>query len=209
MSEGPRTADRRREILAAATRAFDRHGYAGATIDSVATEAGIAKGSVYNYFRSKQDLFAQVCAEACGWDHVEAERVVAQADSAGDKLQAWIDFVFSNLEEYTRITRLVLEFWATAARQQQTGELMRVLEELDVRGRDLLAEILAGGVQTGEFRPNVAPEIGASLILATIRGLLVQSVFEVGRQVDAEYLAALKRGLLAALRGGFERPKGE
>ena len=54
---------RREEILAAAEKVFEANGYAAATIDAVAAAAGVAKGSIYNYFKSKQDLFTQLFSE--------------------------------------------------------------------------------------------------------------------------------------------------
>ena len=55
---------KRQKILAAAAKIFETYGYAEATVDAVAAEAGIAKGSVYNYFSSKQELFTSVFTES-------------------------------------------------------------------------------------------------------------------------------------------------
>ena len=60
MSNNPGKPDRRQAIIAAAQEAFDAHGYAATTIDEVAAKAGISKGNIYNYFRSKEELFEQV-----------------------------------------------------------------------------------------------------------------------------------------------------
>jgi AcrR family transcriptional regulator len=54
-----RTA-RRTEILSAAREVFARHGYEHATLDDIARKAEFAKGTLYNYFRSKEDLFRQL-----------------------------------------------------------------------------------------------------------------------------------------------------
>ena len=51
---------RRESILLAAQKVFNARGYSAATVDEVACAAGVAKGSVYNYFDSKQALFNQV-----------------------------------------------------------------------------------------------------------------------------------------------------
>ncbi|MFQ5541718.1 MAG: TetR/AcrR family transcriptional regulator, partial [Candidatus Binatia bacterium] len=48
---------KRREILQAAMQVFAREGYHRARIEAVAEEAGIGKGTVYEYFKSKTDLF--------------------------------------------------------------------------------------------------------------------------------------------------------
>jgi len=50
----------RREILATAERVFAARGYAAATIESIADEAGFAAGTIYNFFSGKEDLFLAV-----------------------------------------------------------------------------------------------------------------------------------------------------
>jgi AcrR family transcriptional regulator len=55
---------RREHLLAMAARAFARHGYEGTTLHDIAKAAGILPGSMYHYFESKDDLFAQVHSAA-------------------------------------------------------------------------------------------------------------------------------------------------
>jgi len=50
------TEERRTQILAAAARVFARKGFERATMSDVAREAGVAAGSIYNYFKKKSDL---------------------------------------------------------------------------------------------------------------------------------------------------------
>ena len=51
---------RQAEILNAANRVFSRYGFAKTTIDQVAVEAGLGKGTIYQYFKSKKELFLAV-----------------------------------------------------------------------------------------------------------------------------------------------------
>lgn len=55
----------RRKLLSAAAAHFARHGLDRARVDTIAEEAGFAKGTIYNYFRSKEELFGAVLTEAC------------------------------------------------------------------------------------------------------------------------------------------------
>lgn len=54
------TDERRRIILKAALEVFSRHGFAAARLDDVATQAGVAKGTLYLYFPNKQTLFEEL-----------------------------------------------------------------------------------------------------------------------------------------------------
>ena len=70
MNPAPQTrmgADERRDlVLAAATRAFARSGYAGTSTDAVAKEAGVSQPYVVRIFGSKLDLFLEVFTRATG-----------------------------------------------------------------------------------------------------------------------------------------------
>jgi AcrR family transcriptional regulator len=60
-----RRAERREQILAAATRAFARSGFAATSLDDVATEAGISRVILYRHFESKTDMYRAVLDRAC------------------------------------------------------------------------------------------------------------------------------------------------
>jgi len=65
---GPRRlgrAERREQILAAATRAFARTGFAATSLDDVAAEAGVTRVILYRHFESKADLYRAVLDRAC------------------------------------------------------------------------------------------------------------------------------------------------
>jgi AcrR family transcriptional regulator len=55
----------RQRLLETAARHFARHGLDAANVDAISVDAGFAKGTLYNYFRSKEQLFAEVLTEAC------------------------------------------------------------------------------------------------------------------------------------------------
>src|SRR5262245_11249640 len=59
-----RRAERRDQILAAATRAFARSGYAATGLDDIAAEAGVSRVILYRHFASKADLYRAVLAQA-------------------------------------------------------------------------------------------------------------------------------------------------
>ncbi|WP_066367673.1 TetR/AcrR family transcriptional regulator [Herbidospora mongoliensis] len=60
-----RRAERREQILDAATRAFARHGFADTGLDDVATEAELTRAMLYRHFESKADLYRAVLDRAC------------------------------------------------------------------------------------------------------------------------------------------------
>lgn len=86
----PRT-QRREQIIAAATRAFARSGFAATNLDDIAAEAGISRAILYRHFDSKTDLYRAVLDNACqrliaatGTDQYTEESIGALLRSAAE-----------------------------------------------------------------------------------------------------------------------------
>ncbi len=60
-----RRAERREQVLAAATQAFARSGFAATSLDDIATAAGVSRAILYRHFDSKTDLYRAVLDRAC------------------------------------------------------------------------------------------------------------------------------------------------
>ena len=73
--------DTRRRLLEAAADTFAERGYHGTRIDSVSQRAGVAKGTIYNYFPSKGAVLETLVAEAC---LLAAEAALATPEDASD-----------------------------------------------------------------------------------------------------------------------------
>src|SRR5215471_6882478 len=85
-------------VLDAARTVFSRYGFEGATIDAVAAEAGIAKGTVYLYFKSKDELYvAALVRHVKELSQTARERMAAERDLRG-KIAAFLRVRF----EYAR-----------------------------------------------------------------------------------------------------------
>jgi len=194
-----RLARRRRAILDAAERVFGDHGYAETTIDAVAAEAGISKGSIYNYFQGKEDLFVQVFSRVADAGYGQAQRLIDSDRPPAEKLDALVDYWSGQMGHYKRIGRLVLEFWATAARQGAQGSLAGTFGGMHERERELIGAILAEGVAEGQFRGQTNLAVATMLILAILDGILIQSILDVGINVDETLLRGLKRAIRVGL----------
>ncbi len=81
---------RRGEILEAARRVFATRGFAAATVDEIAREAGIAKGTIYLYYRSKGDVYAGAALEGLRALHEQVVAEVRHAETPFEKVRAFI-----------------------------------------------------------------------------------------------------------------------
>jgi len=114
-----KTSSKRQTILAAAKQAFIDHGYSGASIEAIAEAAPVSKPTLYNHFKSKQDLFAAVIETMCEDLLKTLVGVQAEARDPASGLnsiaEAFVDLVYA--EEAIQLYRLII------AEQQQFPEL--------------------------------------------------------------------------------------
>ena len=83
----PATGDKRTAILDAATRVFARRGFFNAQVADVAREAGVAAGTVYLYFRSKDDLLTSIFEKSMTRALEEADRALAGVTDPVERLR--------------------------------------------------------------------------------------------------------------------------
>lgn len=189
---------RRQELLAAAARTFEQSGYAATTIDAIAAAAGVSKGSVYNYFPSKEMLFEAVFEQAASDAQADIRRRIDTAPSATGKIERILEYWSAESVSMQSMGRLTLEFWATAARERQ-GAIAESFGRFYAEHRSLLEQIIREGVASGEFTVQFPPVVGASLILGVLDGMRLQQIFDMRVATDAEVLAALKKAIFAGL----------
>jgi len=164
---------KRREILDAAMRVFAREGYHRAKMEAVADEAGIGKGTVYEYFKSKTDLFLAL------HDHMIAElknfymKELAKVTEPVVMLERFIDVAFQTFRLWEPFFLVFFDFWAEGGRGEQQDLLQTRLRDAYAESRNDIAAIIAAGVKDGSFRCD-DPLLTAANILASLDGLVLQ-----------------------------------
>jgi AcrR family transcriptional regulator len=197
----PARADTARAILDAALGAFSRYGFRRASVDDVARAAGVAKGTVYLHFESKEALFRAVAARLAD-DILErtaaARRTRAPAarrleDVLAAKFLTLFDLVFSSphaAEILDSGSRLSGDVFAAADRKYEAH----------------VASVLAEGVRSGEIalkRSGLSAAAAASLLVLMARGLDAPDAHGArpSRKTYARRLSAFVRTVLAGLGG--------
>ena len=80
---------RRAQVIAAARERFSKHGLAGTTMDGIAQAAGVAKGTVYLYYKSKEDIFRQILDEDLANLQDDTVPLISGPGTIEDKLHAF------------------------------------------------------------------------------------------------------------------------
>ncbi|WP_049574230.1 TetR/AcrR family transcriptional regulator [Nonomuraea sp. SBT364] len=165
---------RREEILAAAVRVFARKGFAATRIEDVAAEAGIAKGSVYLSFDSREAILQAAFASlGAAWQDILRQ---ARGDG-GDPLDRLAVLVRSVVEVASRepeLSRVLLDLWALGRGDP--------VAPLDMAGlyddyRAAVAGLLAEAAGKGLVRPG-AGQAEATVIVGAVEGCLLQWIID-------------------------------
>jgi AcrR family transcriptional regulator len=138
----------RQRLLEAAADEFARQGFAGANINHISQAAGFSKGTVYNYFPSKQALVLALIAEA-GAAHVRY--IADQVSQVSDPIQRLVRFYeagFRFVEEYpTQARFLITTLYGSGVELQEA-----LFQAYQPMFHLVAQDILAPGIQQGLFR---------------------------------------------------------
>jgi AcrR family transcriptional regulator len=162
----------RRLVLEAARRVFLARGYASATVDAIAEEAGFSKGVVYSQFESKADMFLALLEARITERAVQNERLAEQLDG-GQLAAAVSELALALRRAEPEWMQLVLEFRLHAAR---VPELKRRYAQLHDYTVDRLASVYAGLHERAGTTPRYPPRVLARLSLAISRGAFLEEL---------------------------------
>lgn len=98
----------RAQIVAAAIELFSRRGLAEVTVDEIADAADVGKGTIYNYFATKEDIVVAYMADLEGKVQAQLERFTASTGRLDMVLSEFIRFQFRLKEPYHRFVRVLL-----------------------------------------------------------------------------------------------------
>jgi AcrR family transcriptional regulator len=173
-------ATRREQILAGARRAFARWGYDGATVPRLEREIGLSHGAIFNYFRSKLDLFYELARN----DHARFEAIWAEhgfealARTIAQEDPAWLS-VYLEFHRLLRTDAKLARRWrARSGRDAEEHESWLERE-----------------VAAGRIRSDVPAETLFWYLHTLLDGLVLART--AGAELDVEPLVALARETLA------------
>lgn len=161
-----REQEMRGRILDAAIACFLERGFEATTIDEIAERADVARATVFNHFAEKQELLSAYLARR-RQELVDLLRREARADVGADQqLYDALDLMATFNERNVAEARELIGAWwrsgGTTAREPHTGVV--------------LAEVIAAGQRTGEFRSEIDPALVGRLLLDAYAGLLLRWV---------------------------------
>jgi TetR/AcrR family fatty acid metabolism transcriptional regulator len=158
--------DKRERILDAAVRVLAKRGFHSTRISEVAKAASVADGTIYLYFKSKDELLVSLFE-----DRVERLLAFLQAElprsgSASDKLKRIIELQLGLLEEERDLAEVL-----TVILRQSTKLMKKYAAPKFNAYLDSIARVVADGQATGELRSDVSPHLVARAMFGALDGI--------------------------------------
>ncbi len=151
------------QILAAGVKVFAEQGYSGSTVSAIAREAGVADGTIYLYFKNKEDILAQfVRGQSQKFFDAFRERMPGEK-SAVDRLKLLVRLHFEVSQE---------DMHAALVYQVEMRRSTRLMKE-DIRDalksyHEIVGAILEEGQQEGTVRQDIHVGLIKRVIFASV-----------------------------------------
>ena len=200
MCARPRSDDKAQAILQAARTCLGERGYAATTITEVAAQAGVSRGLLHYYFKSKEALLARVVRDGTDAYVVLLEPMFAKSESADDLAKGLVGAVRAIVASDPTFVNLSIECWTLA---HESSLVARELEHLYRQLRDALCEGLEEARGRGIIQPAIPLDALAALLLALTDGLVLQFLIHPELAADETMWDGLEMAARALLGDGI------
>ncbi|GIH20758.1 TetR/AcrR family transcriptional regulator [Rugosimonospora africana] len=188
----PRDATVADRVVAVAGALLREGGYAGFTVDEVASRAGVAKTTLYRRWPTRDHLVAAAVATML------AETPLRDTgDARADLVRATLD-IAAGLRAQTRA--LIAELVAYGARHDDLGSFLR---ELWTQRRQAASELIERGTARGQLRSGTDP----AMLIDALVGPLYYRVLVTGDPITDDYVRAMADAALSGVAGQAEVPE--
>jgi len=161
---GPNTGGEKRDrILRAAIKIFSRKGFFNSKVSEIARAASVADGTIYLYFKNKDDLLISLFEEKMGEVVVDVRRRIADGGNALEKLNIFIENHMDLLEREAGLVEVLQVELRQSTKFLKDYTPVKFFEYLEI-----ISEILEEGKREGVVRPDLNISIARRAIFGAL-----------------------------------------
>ena len=161
------SSDRKTQILDAAKQSFATFGYKATTVDHVAKVANVGKGTIYNFFKNKEQLFQEIISDLLLEMKNQAESVIDDNNS----LKENVHIALYELLQYRRRHQLMVQM-VQEAKEMGTPAVQEALLNVEGLITGYLREKIEYAIAVGDIRP-CDPEMTAYMMLKLYTAFII------------------------------------
>lgn len=174
---GKEKDNRKKNILKAARSLFFKKGFTKVTVDEIAKTSELGKGSIYLYFNSKEEIYAQILLNDIDGFNEKVDVLLERKSTAADLLKElsrlYIDYFLDDSELF----RILITYMLQPAKMNLTEKLNAEILNAIARSIDVIGSVLQMGVDTKEFSPELNIKKNQSAFWGLLNGIISLYVF--------------------------------
>jgi AcrR family transcriptional regulator len=142
---------RRQQIIVAAKRVFSQKGFNKTTMEDIAKEAELSPGTLYLYFKNKEELYASLSLRILQYLHIRMEHVNKEDMAPEEKIDALIEAMYDVYDFDPLIIINMFHLQSSETLKNLSPELLSEIKELSSKSIGAIATIFEGGIEKGIF----------------------------------------------------------
>jgi AcrR family transcriptional regulator len=174
---GKEKDSRKKLILKSARTLFFKKGFNNVTVDEIAKSSELGKGSIYLYFNSKEEIYAQILLNDIEDFNQQVYILLNKKKIAADLLvefsNIYVDFFFNDGELF----RILMTYMLQPAKMNLTEKLNSQILTANARSIDVIGKILKLGVSSKEFSANINLKQNQNAIWGLLNGIISLYIF--------------------------------
>ncbi len=170
-----RRLDKRQQILDAAVEVFAGKGFHKSRVADVARAAEVADGTIYLYFKSKDDILISIFEQKMGDMIEQAEAVLADLSDPLDKLARLARFHLENVEQHKSVAKVLQVELRLSNTFMKEYKPVRLKQYMDVIGR-----VIEEGISSGVIRSDVSSVIVRRAFFGALDEIAMQWILTPG-----------------------------
>lgn len=198
----PRISEEAREekrlaLLEAALECFAQKGYYASSVDDIVSYSNLSKGSVYNYFKSKEEIFISLLQHQTENSLDRIQQKLKGISKPTDQLKYLINLDIPYNLRKKKLMRVHLEFWMYSTESPRVKKMLT--DRFDVV-LNIVKDVIAQGQQSGEFKKDSDAGHAASMFWALHDGIWLHALVRYNKDEVESRILEMERVILAYLK---------
>lgn len=168
---------RKKQILKSARALFFKKGFNQVTVDEIARSSELGKGSIYLYFDSKEEIYAQILLNDIDSFNRQVSALLEKQEKASELLtefsDIYINFFFSDGELF----RILMAYMLQPAKMNLPEKLNAQILNANARSIDVIGKILQKGIDTQEFSREINVKQNQNAFWGLLNGIISLFIF--------------------------------
>ncbi|GBC60826.1 TetR/AcrR family transcriptional regulator [Desulfonema ishimotonii] len=165
---------RRQQIMIAAKRVFSVKGFSKTTMDDIAKEAELSPGTLYLYFKNKDELFSSLSIRVLQYLNIRLEHVInsSKPNSVEEKVGALKEAMYDVYKFDSMMLVNMFHLQSSDTVRNLSPQLLENIRELSHNSLGIMSQIFEEGIQAGIFF-DMPPMTYADIIWSTFSGIVL------------------------------------